>query len=121
MRAINRARRQYGLAPLRHNPRLAFIAERHSLDLARHRRMSHSSRDGTPFQRRVRYVVPARRVGETIAAFRGRSTSRGVVRAWMASPPHRYALLTPGFRRVGVGVVRRGRLRVVTADFASAR
>lgn len=121
VRSINSARRRYGLVRLRPSPRLTFVAGLHSLDLARTRSVSHSSSDGTSWARRVRAASKARLIGETIAVFRGRPTSRAVVRAWLASPAHRTELLAPGFRRIGVGVVRRGRTSIVTADFASGR
>jgi uncharacterized protein YkwD len=88
----------------------------------------HASSNGTPFRQRVRRYRPASRLGETLA-YVPRRQSRGatsrVVGMWMNSPGHRAMLLSPSFRRVGIG--RRtgtfGRMRAVvyTADFASVR
>lgn len=120
VRRINRARRRHGLRRLRSTRPLTFVAGLHSLDLARHHELSHASSDGTPFALRVRRVVDARVVGETIAEVSGRGGARAVVRAWLRSPAHRAEVLGPRFRRIGVAHARRGGASVVTADFASA-
>lgn len=118
-RAVNRTRRRHGLPRLRLVYPITFMAKLHSLDLVRHGRLSHTSTDGTPFYRRIRHVADARAVGETIIGYRGRSTGRRIVGAWMRSPSHRRELLTGSYRRIGVGrAAARGRT-VVTADFAS--
>lgn len=119
VRRINRVRRHRGLVRLRPARRLVFVAKVHSADMARHRRVSHSSTNGTPFDARIRSVIDARAVGETIIAFRGRRSARGIVRAWMRSPAHRDQLLTGAYRRVGVGHATARGHRVVTADFAT--
>lgn len=116
---INRVRRRRGLAALSTSRRLAFVAGAHSLDMARHHELSHDSSNGETFAQRVWRVTNARVIGETIAEVTGGS-ARSVVRAWMHSPPHRAELLSPSFRVVGVGCVRQGRSRIVTADFASS-
>ncbi|MFL5845517.1 MAG: CAP domain-containing protein [Solirubrobacteraceae bacterium] len=118
-RAVNRARRRHGLGRLRLIPSISFVAAFHSQDQAINRFVSHSSSDGTPFYARIRRVARARAVGETIIEYRGRCTGRGIVRAWMHSPPHRRELLMPSYRRVGIGHVTVRGMSVVTADFAS--
>lgn len=119
-RAINRVRSRNGLPRLRLVYPITFMAKLHSLDLARHNRLSHSSTNGTPFYSRIRHVADARVVGETIIAYRGRNTGRRIVRAWMRSPSHRRELLAGSYRRVGVGRAGARGLTVVTADFASS-
>jgi uncharacterized protein YkwD len=120
IRLVNRARRRHGLGRLHGSRRLAYVAGLHSLDMAQHNELSHSSSNGTSFAQRMHYVTNARVVGETIAEVAGQgSSARMVVRAWMHSPPHRAELLSPSFRKIGVGCVRSGGARIVTADFAS--
>lgn len=116
---INRARRRHGLRRLHRNRRLAFIAGAHSLDMAMHHDLSHSSSNGQSFAQRVWLATHARVIGETIAEVTGRGPARTVVRTWLNSPPHRAELLSPSFRLMGVGIVRQGGTRIVTADFAS--
>jgi len=118
-RAINRIRRRHGLPALHLSRRLSRVASWHSFDLLSHGFLSHSSSNGTPFYSRIRHAVPARAVGETLIEFHGNCSGRRIVRYWMHSPPHRAELMSPAYRRVGVG---RGSYRgatVVTADFAS--
>jgi uncharacterized protein YkwD len=120
-RAINRIRDRHGLHRLHMSRRLSGVAAWHSFDLLAHGLLSHASSDGTSFDRRIRHAVPARSVGETLIEFRGNCSGGRIVRYWMHSPPHRAEILSPGFRRLGVG---RGTFRgtsVVTADFASGR
>lgn len=120
-RAVNRVRGRYGLPRLRLVPRISFVAAIHSYDQAVNRFVSHSSSDGTPFYSRIRQAANARGVGETIIEYRGRCSGARIVRAWMASPPHRAELLTRGYRRVGIGHVNSRGMSVVTADFATGR
>ena len=124
MQAFNAQRAAYGLPKLRVHRKLSRTAERHSLDLLRSDRLSHTSTDGTPFARRVARTGIFRLAGEVVAfAQRGRrSKARAVVRLFLRSPMHRAQLLDPRFRVVGVGRVR-GRLGsrggvMVTANLA---
>lgn len=118
-RAVNRVRGNRGLPRLRLAPRMSFVATYHSRDQAYHRFVSHSSSDGTPFYARIRRAVNARTVGETIIEYRGRSSGRRIVRAWLRSPGHRREVLHPGYRRIGVGHATSRGISVVTADFAT--
>jgi uncharacterized protein YkwD len=127
VRAINRQRAGYGLAKLRSNGRLARAADYHSWEMLDADYFAHESRDGGPFDRRVRRFASHRAVGETLAMLGGcgRGSAGQVVRMWMNSPGHRAILLSSTYRRVGIGK-RTGRLGgrracVVTADFASKR
>jgi uncharacterized protein YkwD len=120
-RVLNQARSFSGLPPLRFSRPLAGAARGHCGDLQRHHMLSHNSSSGAPFSWRIRHAAPARSVGETIAAVRGRTTAGIVVRAWLASPEHRAVMLSRGFSRVGVGHARRHGTTIVTADFASSR
>ena len=117
-RAVNRVRRRHGLPRLRLVPSISFVAAFHSQDQAVNRFVSHSSSDGTPFYARIRRVASARTVGETIIEYHGRVSGRRIVRAWMHSPGHRRELMSPVYRRIGVGHVTVRGMSVVTADFA---
>ena len=89
---------------------------------------AHSSRDGGPFDARIRRYANPRALGETLAMLGGgcgRRSPRRVVRMWMHSPGHRAILLSGRYRKVGLAR-RTGSLGgthacVVTADFGSKR
>lgn len=121
IRRFNAIRRRYGLRPLHENSRLRYIAALHSIDMARHHVLSHSSSNGTSFDSRVRRVIHARMIGENIAEVGSYAGAGTVVRTWMQSPPHRAVILMSGFRSVGLGWARSGRVKLFTADFASSR
>jgi uncharacterized protein YkwD len=127
VRAINRQRSKHGLAKLRSSRRLARAADFHSWEMLDANYFAHESRDGGPFDRRVRRFADHRALGETLAMLGGcgRKAARKVVRMWMNSPGHRAILLAGSFRRVGIGK-RKGdlggsRACVVTADFGSRK
>jgi uncharacterized protein YkwD len=109
---INRERRARGLRALRMSRTLARPAQRHSADMAARRYFSHTSPAGTTMSARIarsgytrgrRYVI-----GENIAWGTGTvSTPASIVRSWMRSPGHRANILSPRYREIGIGVVRR--------------
>lgn len=125
VRAINRQRAKHGLSVLRSSRRLARAADFHSWEMLDANYFAHESRDGGPFDQRVRRFARHRAVGETLAMLGGcgRKAARKVVRMWMNSPGHRAILLSGSFRRVGlgkrVGDLGGDRACVVTADFGS--
>lgn len=127
IRAINRQRVAAGLRTVRASQRLARAADYHSREMLAGNYFAHPSRNGSPFDQRIRRFQNSRAVGETLAMLNscGRGTAGRVVSMWMDSPPHRAVILSPAYRRAGVG--RRtgslggGRACVVTADFASRR
>jgi uncharacterized protein YkwD len=127
IRAINRERAGHGLAALRASSKLARAADFHSWEMLDANYFAHTSRNGGPFDRRVRRYARHRAVGETLAWVSrcGRRSGRQVVRMWMNSSGHRAILLSSTFRRVGIGK-RTGSLGstracMVTADFGSRR
>lgn len=126
VKQVNSIRAQHGLRPLRRSRGLARAADVKAREVASTQVLSHDSPDGTPMHSRVRKYVKARSVGETIGYVPARSRqASAIVRAWMASPSHRQALLSPTFRRVGVGR-RKGsfgssRVAVIALDLASSR
>ena len=126
VKQINAIRAQHGLRKLRRHRGLARAADTKAQEIARTQVLSHSSPDGTRMEQRVRRYVRAKQVGETLGYVPVRSRQADqIVRSWMASPGHRAALLSPAFRRVGVGR-RKGRLgasriAVIALDLASSR
>jgi uncharacterized protein YkwD len=118
--AINGTRAAHGLAPVRVDVRLARVARAHSSDMLRHDYFSHGA-----FSTRVRSSGARGPVfGETLA-WGTAATPQWIVGQWLASASHRAVLLRPGFRRVGIGIVRGtfngyGGASVVTADFAGS-
>lgn len=127
VRAINRQRAKHGLSALRSSRRLARAADFHTWEMLDADYFAHESRDGAPFDQRVRRFARHRAVGETLAMLGGcgRKAVRKVVPMWMNSPGHRAILLSESFRRVGLGK-RTGdlggdRACLVTADFGSRK
>ena len=117
LNGINQVRSSHGLRGLNYSGRLSAAAARHSRRQIRAGRLGHDI-GGSPLQRLS--GGGNRKVGETIALVSRRNPGR-VVSMWMNSGSHRAVLLTPGFRRVGIGA-KRGRIAgsrgiVVTADF----
>ncbi|HEU0023787.1 MAG TPA: CAP domain-containing protein [Thermoleophilaceae bacterium] len=108
---LNAQRARAGLRALRLNEQLSEAALRHATDMERRHYFSHTSRNGSTFVQRIRRTGYFRRVsswfvGENLAwgAGRNRSTPRGIVAAWMDSPPHKANILQSRFREIGIGV-----------------
>jgi uncharacterized protein YkwD len=127
VRAINRQRSKHGLAKVHTSRRLARAADFHSWEMLDANYFAHESRDGGPFDQRIRRYANHRALGETLAMLGGcgKGSARRVVRMWMDSPGHRAILLSSSYRRVGLGK-RTGdlggnRACVVTADFGSRK
>ncbi|HET9740548.1 MAG TPA: CAP domain-containing protein [Solirubrobacteraceae bacterium] len=128
VRSINRQRAHHGLGQVRASGALARAADYHSWEMLDANYFAHESRNGGPFDARVRRFTRRRALGETLAMLGGgcrRGMATRVVRMWMNSPGHRAILLSSSFRRVGIGAragsLGSGRACVVTADFASRR
>ena len=101
--ATNRARAEYGLAPLWVNDTLMNSAATHARDMATRNYFSHWTPEGWDAATRI-YGWGYRRgagIGENIAA--GQSSPWDVVQSWLASPGHRANLLNPAFHSLGVG------------------
>jgi uncharacterized protein YkwD len=128
LHGINGRRARHGLAAVRASRPLARAADYHSWEMLDADYFSHVSRDGSPFDQRIRRFARKRALGETLAYVGGRcrrATARRMVRMWMESPGHRAILLSSRYRRVGLGM-RAGRLGstkvcMATADFGSRR
>jgi uncharacterized protein YkwD len=109
---LNAQRARYRLRPLRLSETLSQAAQRHAGDMERRHYFSHTSRNGSDFVQRIRRTGYFKRasswfVGENLAWGAGvnRSSPRGIVAAWMGSPPHRHNILDSRFHEIGVGVV----------------
>jgi uncharacterized protein YkwD len=127
VRAINRQRAKHGLGAVRSSRRLARAADFQSWEMLDADYIAHESRDGGPFDRRVRRYANHRSLGETLAMLGGcgNGSARRVVRMWMNSSGHRAVLLSSAYRKIGIGK-RAGdlggsRACVVTADFGSRK
>lgn len=107
---INAIRKANGLVPLRPNLKLVRAARRHAEDMVRNHYFDHASRNGKQPWDRIRaagYLKGARswNVGEDIGYGVGPAGSPSeIVKAWMASPPHRAIILDPDFREGGAGI-----------------
>jgi uncharacterized protein YkwD len=118
--AVNVARSTRGLRPLRLDLTLRSAARSHSTDMLRRNYFAH----GAFATRMASFHVQGRQAGENLAWGSGLYGQAGTMIAeWLASPEHRANLLSPGFSRIGIGLVRgsfqgTAGATVVTADFA---
>jgi uncharacterized protein YkwD len=116
LQMTNLARRQNGLTPYVADADLTEVARQHSLEMFHLAYFAHDSPTyGTPVDRLRRAGIDYGVAGENIAyapsvalAFRG----------LMQSPEHRDNILSPDFRRIGIGVAQSGLWGfLVTQDF----
>jgi uncharacterized protein YkwD len=128
IRGINAQRARYGLAPIRHSLRLARAADYHSWEMLDGNYFAHTSRNGGPFDARIRRFANPRSLGETLAMLGGscgHGSAGRIVSMWMNSAGHRAILLSAQYRRIGIarrtGNLGGRRACVVTADFGSKR
>jgi uncharacterized protein YkwD len=109
---MNQVRLAHGLRPLRHNRTLAEIATGQARDMVAGDYFGDQSISGKSPLARVMasgYPVHASSIRLMTAQNIGwgtgpNATPAGIVRAWMASPPHRQIILTAVYRDTGVGV-----------------
>lgn len=109
--------------PLSWSAMLAQASQLHAEDMARHGYFSHSGRDGsTPDERVKRVGYRFRATGENIAG--GQLTPEDVVAGWIKSPEHCANLMNPVYTEMGVAfaVDRNSKLGVYwTQVFAAPR
>ena len=124
VRAINVQRRDRGLPRLRLTVSLSRAARAQSRTVLRRDQLTHAGMAARMSRHGARFRVR----GETLAWVpRGRpSSARAVVRMWMGSPSHRATLMSPSFRRIGIGRAHgtmgaAGRGVAITADLGSLR
>lgn len=117
LRLVNAERQRVNAPPLVLNANLAIAAQRHSQDMATHRRMSHTGSDGSTMQSRIEATqYNWSTIGENVAM--GQPTAAAVITAWMNSPGHRRNILNPAFTELGVGYAQGGGRPYWTQVFA---
>ncbi|TAK24773.1 MAG: hypothetical protein EPO26_06065 [Chloroflexota bacterium] len=100
---VNRERASGGLTPLVFDDRLTLAARDHGLEMARLGYFAHQSPiSGSPFDRLVRSGVRFTIAGENLALA---PTAESAHRGLMNSPEHRRNILSPTFRRIGIGAM----------------
>ena len=104
--ATNAERAAAGCRALQVDDRFSAAAQRHSVDMANRRNMSHSGGDGSKFTDRIRAAGYPRPGAENIAF--GQPTAASVVADWMASAGHRRNILNCAYMAIGVGFDSRG-------------
>lgn len=111
----NNERRKNNLMPLQWNNELADLAKQHCEDMIRRDFFAHDNPDGeTPFDRMKKAGLDYAVAGENIAA--GQYSPEVVVNSWMNSEGHRKNILNPGFKNLGVSVVKGGKYGIYWAQ-----
>lgn len=95
------ARKKAGCKPLTINTKLTTAAQKHATDMSVNNYFSHTSKNGTTWNKRITKAGYTKPGGENIA--RGYPTPSEVMKAWMASPGHRSNILYCKFRTIGIG------------------
>lgn len=113
--AVNMERAKMGLSALRLNMLLGKSAQAHAQDMKKRDFFAHVNPDGLHSQQRIKAtgygVINAQKCHCHYAAYFGENLAKGqrtieeVVKDWMASPPHREAILERNFTEIGVGIV----------------
>jgi uncharacterized protein YkwD len=121
LRAMNQARVQHGVAPLRLDQNLQRAAVAHSREMIASDTFEHGAFGSRLQQFNVSYSL----AGENLAWGTGQlAKADAIVAEWLASPEHRANLLRPTFSRVGIADIVgafQGHVaaHVVTTDFAN--
>ncbi|MGH2398971.1 MAG: CAP domain-containing protein [bacterium] len=111
---INRERRAAGVRPLAASTPLRTIARDHGRELFARGVLSHQAKDGRGVRKRFeRAGIPFRIAGENVAYAEDIRTAH---RELMDSSGHRRNILSPAFRRVGIGVLNAGEAGVVVVQ-----
>jgi uncharacterized protein YkwD len=132
---INTLRKQHGLAPLRLSASLSAAARQHSSEMAARGYFSHSSANGSSFDKRIAryYPMGSNRfwsVGENLLWSSPDVDAGGALNMWWNSPEHRKNMLTARWREIGLSAVHvtsapgmyAGReVTIVTTDFGVRR
>jgi uncharacterized protein YkwD len=135
LQQLNRARADHGLGPLKLSMRLTTAANAHSVDMASAGYFDHSSRDGTPFWKRVdqwygKSGYSFWTVGENILWSSPSLTPGRAIALWMASPEHRANILGAQWHEIGVAAVHENDapgvyhglpVTIITTDFGVRR
>lgn len=101
---INLIRREHGLRALNASGDLGAAADRHSKRELGARTLAHQLSGEAPATSRVAAAARSKTVGEAVYYGMHKAGSKSIVRAFMASPPHRALLLSGDYGRAGVGI-----------------
>ena len=102
---VNKERAKAGLPAYATTQPLSTGANARAKELTR--TFSHTRPNGSSFFTALRqYGAPFTAAGENIAY--GQQTPQAVVTAWMGSPGHRRNILSPRFKKIGIGVAQKG-------------
>jgi uncharacterized protein YkwD len=132
---INTLRKEHGLAPLRLSASLSSAARQHSSEMAARGYFSHSSANGSSFDRRIARYYPMGSnhywsVGENLLWSSPDVDAGEALNMWWNSPEHRKNMLTARWREIGLSAVHvaaapgtyGGReVTIVTTDFGVRR
>ncbi len=135
LQKLNLARSEHGLGPLRLSMRLTTAADAHTVEMASAGYFDHSSRNGTPFWKRVSQWYGNSgydfwTVGENILWSSPNLTPGRAIALWMASPEHRANILSSQYREIGVAAVHERAapgvyhglpVTIITTDFGARR
>lgn len=114
---LNRDRAEYGLKPLQFNSRLCESARIHSRNMAEKGEVAHDLPGCRSLTGRLKDArLKVLKQGENVACDVSIEEAH---ESLMGSPGHRQAILDPGFKDVGVGIVKQDDLLYVTQNFAS--
>ena len=107
---INALRREHHLAPLRLSTRLSAAAREHSNEMAARGYFSHTSANGSSFDRRIARYYPMGRsrywsVGENLLWSSPDVDAGGALDMWWNSPEHRKNMLSARWREIGLSAV----------------
>jgi uncharacterized protein YkwD len=108
---IDLIRQAHGLKTFSRAPRLKKAGRAHVRNMGRHGYFEHWWYDGTPYGRWIRRFWPGPgytgwSAGENLYWEGPVTDAKSVVRAWMGSAPHRAAILSKSWNKMGVGAVR---------------
>lgn len=117
--AVNQARRNMGMPPLRWNDSLAAAARRHAVIMAEHRSVQHG------FEREPGLSARVKQAGAHFSWLSENVTegpgAGSIHTQFMESPKHRANILDTDMNSIGVGVVDRGGQLFAVEDFADLR
>lgn len=128
---LNAFRQAHGLRALRLSRPLTAAARQHSTEMAALGYFSHSSANGSTFDRRIARYYPMGHssywsVGENLLWSSPSVDAGGALQMWEDSPPHRQNLLNGTWREIGIsavhvssapGVYDGREVTILTADF----
>lgn len=107
LQLVNKERSARNLAPLVLDDDLSRMATEKARDMATNNYFSHDSPTySSPFDMMKAYGISYRSAGENIAA--GQQSAADVMQSWMNSSGHRANILSPNYKRLGVGYYNAG-------------